>query len=171
MKIPPVLVVCAALFSGCAFFRPYDPLMAESFRGLGQRTKEVVAEGDSGRLSLAESRRFLRQSQAQMRLVSQRVKPSHLTADERTILASLDGEYDMLLRGKRPLRSSATAKLQNTLLALQTLRPVIDFSAEQDAAPDVDDLSDNDTTSDKKQCDCKDKHDREDRDCRDDHHR
>jgi hypothetical protein len=124
MKTPLIIFASVTLLCGCAHVETGDPLMAERVLDLGVRTREVVAQGNAGRLSLAESRRFLRKSQGEVRSLGQRVELSHLNAQEVDILNWLDGEYDTLLKSRRPLRSQSALKLQNTLYALRTLRPV-----------------------------------------------
>ena len=170
MKVLPLLLlVLAAFISGCAHFRTYDPLVAESARILNERTREVVADGTAGRLPLAESRRFLRQSQAQVRVMRSRTDQCHMSADEVNILDWLDGEYTVLLRRSRPLRASSAVRLQNTLATLQTLRPVLIFSDVPDDTPAISDSFGNDTC-DTKRKDCDKDHDRHHHDHEHDNH-
>jgi hypothetical protein len=125
MKTPLWFVLAlAAAFAGCAPFHPYDPVVAEGLRTLGQRTEVVVEDGDGGRLSLKESRRFLRASQAEARVIRAHVVQCQLNPDEGPILSWLDSEYSRLLSRPRPLRGPAAVRLQNTLATLQMLRPV-----------------------------------------------
>lgn len=155
----PLIIALAAFVSGCAHFRTYDAVVAESARALYERTREVVADGNAGRLSLAESRRFLRQSQAQVRVMRGRTNQCRMSPDELNMLDWLDGEYAALLRQSHPLRGSSAVKLQNTLATLQTLRPVVDFGVVTETATTTDDSFDNNTCDAKKR-DCDKDHDR-----------
>ncbi|EDY18777.1 hypothetical protein CfE428DRAFT_3814 [Chthoniobacter flavus Ellin428] len=144
--LPPVLLL-AAFLSGCVSEPdPAYDLVAVNTLVLNDRTKAAVADGNAGRLSLAESRRFLRQSRAQARGVRARADQCHLSRDELKILDWLDGEYATLLRRPRPLRSASALRLQNSLAALQDLRPVRMYWIQVKGTPDT---SNNDTdTSD-----------------------
>lgn len=121
--LPSVLLALAAFLAGCAHGR-YDDVVAVNAKVLNERTKATLADGDTGRLSLAESRRFLRQSQAQVRTIRARADLCRMSADEVNVLDWLDGEYTALLRRSQPLRTSSGLKLRNSVATLQRLRPV-----------------------------------------------
>lgn len=130
----PLVLVLIVGVAGCA----HDPEPAYDFvavnaQVLGERTKAAVADGDAGRLTLAESRRFLRQSRAQARSIRARAEECRLSADELKILDWLEGEYTALLRRPRPLRWASALRLQNSLDALQELRPTRSYGYWTDA--------------------------------------
>jgi hypothetical protein len=173
MKIPRWLIlVLAGLSSGCALFRsPYGAETSEDIRELARRTNEVVADGDAGRLSLAESRQFLKQSQAQVQVMRIR----GVGDEARPSLDALDREYAALLQQRRPLRRHTTSELRGTLFALQSLKPAPPVWFRPATTSTSDDTPTDTSTSDtnsRKDCD-KDHdhhgHDRGDRDC-DSHH-
>lgn len=170
MKIPILAIVAGALLSGCAFRSPYDSGAEDSIRELELRTNEVVADGDAGRLSLAESQQFLRQSQAQMQL---RAKHSHMSKEALACVDSLDREYARLLARGRPLRSGNASELQGTIFALrnlQAVRPVGRGARSTSASDDTaSDPFPSDTDEAKKECESKHKRDRDDPKCRSDH--
>lgn len=135
MKAPLLLVIpLAAFLSGCIHSPNYDDMVAVTARALSEQTQAVVVNGNAGHLSLAESRRFLRQSREQARGMRERADQCGLSADEMKILYWLDGEYATLLRHPRPLRSASALRLQNSLATLQRLQPVRIYSTPSDSA-------------------------------------
>jgi hypothetical protein len=166
VKISLAALLAAALLSGCITFSAYDSDTGESIGELVRRTNEVVADGDAGRLSLADSQQFLRQSQAQMHVL--RVRDGYMSKRALATVNSLDKEYATLLARKRPLRSRDTSALRGTLFALQAMRsvgPVGRGTASTSSSSDTtSDPFENDAAT-KEECDRKDKKDR------DDHHR
>ena len=171
MKIPIVALVLAVLWSGCALFTsPYDYVTTEYIRELTQRTKEVVADGNARRLTLANSRKFLRESQAQVGILRIRANETYMSDDARTLLDILDRCYATLLEHRSPLRTSNTFELRSALNSLQNLAPYrpVRFSSTQVSSPPEDpfDSTDTDTTTTKKDDDKK--RDRKDRDRDDD---
>ena len=171
MKISAVAFVAGTLLSGCAFLSPYDSDAEADIRELMRRTNEVVADGNAGRLSLADSRQFLRQSQARMQVLRIRATQNHMSKEALTALDSLEKEYETLLARNHPLRGRAAAELQRRLFALQDLRPVASvFHHEYPATTPADDTSTNDTCvkkDDEKKKHCPDKNKRDDdSDCR-----
>ncbi len=185
MKAPLLFMLAlAACLPGCIHLPAYNDTVAVNTWALSEQTQAVVANGNAGRLSLADSRRFLRQSREQARGMRARAHECSLSADEVKILDWLDGEYAALLRHPRPLRSASALRLQNSLATLQRLRPVHIYSIPSDNA--VATTSDNtiDTNTpdtSKKDCDRKHDHDghdhgghdhdrdHDDRDCGCDH--
>ncbi len=168
-KIAVLALIVSGLFCGCISFSPYDSAAADDIRELMRRTNEVVTDSDRGRLSLAESRQFLRQSQARLEVL--RTRKSGMSGQARSALAALDAEYQKLLAENRPLRRRETADLRRLIFALQDLRPAPSvFRHEYAAAPPADDTSTNDTCvkkDDEKKKHCPDKNKRDDdSDCR-----
>ncbi|HSI15176.1 MAG TPA: hypothetical protein VK961_24195 [Chthoniobacter sp.] len=147
MKILLLLTIAAlaALSSGCALFNsPYAAQTGDDIHELVCRTNEVIADGDSGKLSLADSRQFLKQSEAQVQVMRLR----HVGAKAKPHLDDLDREYTVLLEQHSPLRRRTTSDLRSTLFALQSLRPVRslhygegasinDYSSSDIATPDA----------------------------------
>lgn len=172
MKISAVALVACTLLSGCAFLSPYDSDAEADIRELMRRTNEVVADGNAGRLSLADSQQFLRQSQARMQVLRIRATQSHMSKEALTALDSLEKEYETLLARKRPLRGHEAAELQRRLFALQDLKPVASvFRRVSSASSSSSDDSSNDAvTKDdeekKKECQDKNKRDHDEGDCR-----
>ncbi len=152
-----ILILCLgfALLAGCATHLhrpPYDPQVTVSVRELYFRTKSVLEDGDRKRLSLADSRRFLRQSRAKTQIVRQQVVQTKTTVGELALLDSLDQEYQSLLRRERPLRSRAAGNLMADLEAWQDIRPLPETLVPQVASYDMSDVSTPDTTNNSK-CD------------------
>lgn len=168
--LPLFVVALAALASGCALFHaPYGADTAEDIRELMNRTNEVVADGDAGKLSLADSRRFLKQSQAQVQVMRLR----YVGAEVKPHLYDLDREYAVLLRQHTPLRRRNTASLRTTLFALQSMTPVHSVFY-RPMPPSTDDALDNTTPDTTSQRNCDKDHDHggsnhNDRDCGCDH--
>ena len=170
MKISAVALVAGTLLSGCAFLSPYDSDAEADIRELMRRTNEVVADGNAGRLSLADSRQFLRQSQARMQVLRIRATQSHMSKEALAALDSLEKEYETLLARKRPLRGRDAAELQRRLFALQDLKPVASVFRRVSSASSSDDSSNDVVTKDdeekKKHCQDKNKRDHDEGDCR-----
>ncbi len=170
MKTPILAFVAGALLSGCAFLSPYDSGAEEGIRELVRRTNEVVADGDAGRLSLPDSQQFLRQSQAQVRIL--RIRDGYMSKKALATVGSLEKEYATLLARHRPLRSRDTSALRGTLFALQAMRsvsPVGRGAASTSSSTDTaSDPIENDAAT-KEECDRKDKRHRDNHDCRDRH--
>jgi hypothetical protein len=82
-----------------------------------QRTSEVIADGDRRRLSLKESRQFLRQSQAQLGVLRIR----SMSREARSYLDAADQAYTALLLHKSPIRTSNTVGLRAALSNLRGL--------------------------------------------------
>jgi hypothetical protein len=152
------LIICLgfALLAGCAMHHPsrppYDPQITVSVRELYFRTKSVVEDGNAKRLSLADSRQFLKQSRMKAKAVRQQIVQTKTTVGEQALLDSLDQEYQSLLRRQRPLRGPAAANLMADLEAWQDIRPLPDtrvYQIADYATPDVStpDTSDNSNNS------------------------
>jgi hypothetical protein len=169
------ILLCLALavfFAGCAASH-YDPVAGPIIEDLVVRTNEVAKDGDHGRLSLRESRRFLRQSKAMVGVVRARGDAMHMSADTQTVLESADRSYDALLERKAPLRSAAVSGLMTTLVALHEMLPVRNFVVEAAATSALPDDTDTTSADCKKKKECDDRHahhDHDDRKDRDDHH-
>ena len=115
------VMALASLFTGCGLFSsPYSAQTSDDIRELVCRTNEVVADGDAGKLSSADSRRFVKQSQAQVQVMRLR----YVGKEAKPRLDDLDREYAALLRRHSPLRRRSTSELRATLFALQSLGPV-----------------------------------------------
>jgi hypothetical protein len=168
MKSPIVMLVAAGLLAGCGSFQPYDPVLALDIREMAGRTSEVVTDGEAGRLSLANSRQFLRGCQGQVQVWRARGKLCGLNEQESAMLDSLDEQCAALLARKRPFHGRDAVKLKATLWALQASRPyhgeVMDIP-DTFAAADVPDAPDSKTNN------CDNKHDQGGKDCgcRNDH--
>jgi hypothetical protein len=158
----PLILALTALVSGCAHGPRYNDVIAVTTAALNERTNAALADGDAGRLSLADSRRFLRQSRDQVRIMRSRADECRMSVDEVNILDWLDGEYTTLLRRSRPVRSASTLRLQNSLATLQTLRPVRIYSVEtgDTVATASSDSFDSNTCDTQKKKDCDKDHDR-----------
>ena len=173
MKTPLLLMLALAAFiPGCVHLPAYNDAVAVNTWALSEQTQVVVADGNAGRLSLADSRRFLRQSREQARGMRARANECGLSADEMKILNWLDGEYAALLRHPRPLHSASALRLQNSLATLQRLRPVHIYSIPSGSAvAATSDTIDTDTSNtNTKNCDRgHDGHDHGGRDCGCDH--
>lgn len=119
-----LVLACAALLPGCVFFKftrvPYDDVSLAEIKELEQRTREVVFDGDRRRLSLKESRKFLRQSQAQLGVVRIR----GVNEEARGYLDAVDRSYAALLERTSPIRSSNTIELRVALSNLRGLGQV-----------------------------------------------
>jgi len=156
----------AAFLSGCVV-SPYGSDSEQDIRELVRRTNEVVADGDRGRLSLAESRQFLRQSQARLEVL--RTRDSGMSKKAMSAVDALDAEYQKLLAENRPLHRRETADLRRLLFALQDLRPVPSVFRRESSGPPSDDNTSNDTATktddEKKHCPDKNKRDN-DGECR-----
>ena len=169
MKISAVAFVAGTLLSGCAFLSPYDSDAEADIRELMRRTNEVVADGNAGRLSLADSRQFLRQSQARMQVLRIRTTQNHMSKEALNALDSLEKEYESLLARNHPLRGREAAELQRRLFALQDLKPVASVFRRVSSASSSDDSSNDAVTKndDEKKKHCPDKNKRDDdSDCR-----
>lgn len=154
MKIPLLLCALAVmtLSSGCAFFHaPYGVATSEDIHQLVCRTDEVIADGEAGKLSLADSRQFLKQSQAQVQVMRLR----YVGKEAKPHLDALDREYAVLLRQNHPLRRHTTSELRGTLFALQSLKPVRSVFYRETSSSIDDTLTDTTTndTSSQKDCD------------------
>ena len=167
-KIALLALIVSVLFCGCISFSPYDSAAADDIRELMRRTNEVVADSDRGRLSLAESRQFLRQSQARLEVL--RTRESGMSGQARSAVDALDAEYKKLLAENHPLRRRETADLRRLLFALQDLRPVPSVFRRPSSASSHDDDSSSDAVTkndDEKKQHCPDKNKRDDdSDCR-----
>lgn len=151
MKTPHSLmvVILASLFSGCGLFSvPYSAQTSDDIRELVCRTNEVIADGDAGKLSLAESRKFVKQSQAQVQIMRLR----YVGKEAGPRLDDLDREYATLLRKHRPMRRRTTSELRATLFALQSMGPVYPVTVAS-FDNDLGDFSGTDTTSSSSHCD------------------
>ncbi len=175
---------CSALLPGCALFRaPYSDVTLADIRELEQRTKEVVADGDRGRLSLKDSRRFLEQSRAQLGVVRIR---GGLNKEALGYLDAADQSYVTQLQRKAPLRTSNTIELRTALSNLHGLglhHGVWIANPEPSTTTDTDDIPDppDSKDRDRKHCDddkhrgrdkdkdCDKKDDKKDKDDDDDH--
>ncbi len=170
MKISAVALVAGTFLSGCAFLSPYDSDAEADIRELMHRTNEVVADGNAGRLSLADSQQFLRQSQARMQVLRIRATQSHMSKEALTAVDALEKEYETLLARNHPLRGRAAAELQRRLFALQDLKPVASVFRRVSSASSSDDSSNDVVTKDadekKKECQDKNKRDHDEGDCR-----
>ena len=124
-----------------------------SVRELYFRTKSVTEDGDAKRLSLADSRRFLKQSRAKAQTVRQRVIQTKTTVGELALLDSLDREYQSLLRRRRPLRTPTAVNLMADLEAWQDIRPLPDTRVPQVASYDFVDTTGTADTSNNSKCD------------------
>jgi hypothetical protein len=180
-KLHPIaailLLALPGLVSGCVFFHvPYDDVSQEYIRELEQRTREVVATGDRGRLSLKESRRFLQQSQAQAGILRIRAR---LNKEALRYLDEADRSYAALLQRQAPIRTANTVELRTALSHLHALglhHGVWVSSPGPNSPPDnnTDDIPD---APPKKDCDRKDDHHHKDKDHKDkdrddrDHHK
>ncbi|MDQ3566254.1 MAG: hypothetical protein M3436_19980 [Pseudomonadota bacterium] len=120
MKLPLLLAVS---LTACLHTPVADPAGDEVLRELASRTRETVADGDARRLSLRQSRNFLRQSQATVAALRARSQVSRISAHAHSYLDTLDHQYAVLLEQSQPLRTSTSAELQTTLAALQNMRP------------------------------------------------
>lgn len=165
--LPLLLLSLAALLAGCAHEPASNDALAVNTAVLSQRTGAALSNGDAGRLTLAESRTFLRQSREQVRGMRAHAEECRMSPDEVNILDWLDGEYTALLRRPRPVNTATTRRLQNTLATWESLRPGLSYgvaSADTTAMSDTSSGSifDTDTTTDR--------YDRRKKDC-DDHHR
>jgi len=150
MKTPQSLTVgiLASLFSGCGLLSsPYSAQTSDDIRELVCRTNEVVADGDAGKLSSADSRQFVKQSQAQVQIMRLR----YVGKEAKPRLDDLDREYATLLQKHRPLHRRTTSELRATLFALQSLGPVRPIIASS-FDTDIGDSSGADTTSSANHC-------------------
>lgn len=127
MKLPRCVVLLgvalAVALGGCSvvYRPPYDwGMVGEDILELSLRTREVVADGDKGRLSVAQSKKFLLQSQAMADLIRLR-SAGH--EKRLACLDALDQQYRMLLARRKPLRSASTVELRAALDALVAVRP------------------------------------------------
>ena len=121
MKTPLILLATIALVAGCAMVNvtPYDPVVADRATQLAKRTNEMLADGDAGRLSLAQSQQFLEQSLGLVRALHTRATQTHKSTFGSSTLMELEKEYEALLARKRPIRSSAARPLLLKLYELQ----------------------------------------------------
>jgi len=159
----------AFFFAGCANLRHYDPVAGPIIEDLVVRTNEVAKDGDQGRLSLKESRRFLRQSKAMVGVVRARSDAMHMNADTQSVLEAADRNYDTLLQRKAPLRSAAISGLMTSLFALHEMLPVRTFVMETAAPTPLPDDTDTTSTDCKRKKECDDRHTHHDHDDRKDH--
>ena len=120
-----LLLVPAALLAGCVALAPIDPVLEERVTELQTRTFEVLRDGDAGRLSLAESRRFLSESAARAQALHARAVQNRRDSEELAALEKLDALYAVLLAKKQPLRSAGARELW---AALTRLREVVSWN-------------------------------------------
>ena len=173
MKSTIFCLALATFLAGCASSH-YDPVAGQLIEDLVVRTHEVAKDGDHGRLSMKESRKFLQQSQAMVGVVRARGEATQMNADTQTVLAAADRTYDKLLQRKAPLRSAAASELMTTLFALHQMLPVRSAVAEIPASSSPPDDTNTTSTDPKKKKECDDRHSHRDHDhddhrCRDDH--
>jgi uncharacterized membrane protein YgcG len=143
------VVILASLFSGCGLFSsPYSAQTSDDIRQLVCRTNEVVADGEAGKLSSADGRQFVKQSQAQVQIMRLR----YVGKEAKPHMDNLDREYATLLRKHRPLRRRTTSELRATLFALQSLGPVYPITVSSFNTDDIGDSSGADTTSSSSHC-------------------
>jgi hypothetical protein len=94
------------------FHVPYDDVSLDHINELDQRTREVIADGDHGRLTLTQSRQFLQQCRAQVGVLRAR---KSLNKDALRCLDAVDQSYAALEQRKAPIRTSNTVELCNAL--------------------------------------------------------
>ena len=175
-----ILLICAAFLTSCALlprsFVSVDNVAAENIRELSVRTREVVADGDAGKLSLKESRKFLRQSQAMVGVLRVRAdKVASVSPETQHLYDNLDAHYGALLTQGKPLRSKTSDELITTLAALQVMVPynsgwrsMRSSSSESSTTDTSSDTCDTTEKDKKKDCDKDHRHDRHDRCDKDD---
>jgi hypothetical protein len=177
-----LLLICAAFLTSCVLLPrstvSADNVAAENIRELGVRTREVSADGDAGRLSLKESRKFLRQSQAMVGVLRVRAdKVAWVSPETHHLYDTLDTQYAALLTQGKPLRSKTSGELMATLAALQVMVPYDSGwrSRSSSSGSSTTDTSSDDTCNNsdkdkdkKKDCDKDHRHDRHDRCDKDD---
>jgi hypothetical protein len=165
----------AVLMAGCGTPVVYDRAGDEAVYDLASQTREVVADGDAGRLSAARSRNFLHQSKAMVGALRARSQVSPISEYAHQQLDVLDVQYAALLDRKRTLRSSSSKELLLALATLQKMHPFTAGRTDPDApapAPvasnDDSAFCDVDEKFKRKDCDWKHKHDRDGRCDKDD---
>ena len=163
MKTPFFLGAAAALLAGCVTLAPIDPVFEERVSELQSRTYEVLKEGDDGRLSLAESRRFLRESLVSVEILHARAVQNRRHPQELAILEDLKRRYAALLTQPQPLRSAKTKELWAELSRLRQLLAANRSINERIDAEQAEDS----TTSSTEQCLPKEKDANTKRDCED----
>ena len=119
MKMPRFLLVPAALMAGCVALAPIDPVLEERVTELQDRTFEVLRDGDAGRLSLEESRRFLHESEVRVQALHARAVQNRRHPEELAALEQIGRCYAVLLAQKQPLRSAGARELWAALTRLR----------------------------------------------------
>lgn len=119
MKMPRFLLVPAALLAGCVALAPIDTVLEERVTELQDRTFEVLRDGDAGRLSLAESRRFLSESAVRVQALHARAVENRRHPEELAALGQIASCYAILLAQKQPLRSADARELWAALTRLR----------------------------------------------------
>ena len=140
METPIFLLAAVLLLTGCVALPPIDPVFEERVSELQSRTFEVLKEGDSGRLSLAESRRFLHESSAGVKTLRARAVQNHREPDELAALETLEQRYAALLAQPQPLRSTTAkelwaelSRLRQMLAANRSINERIDAGQSEDS--------------------------------------
>jgi len=170
-KVCALILTLGALLQGCVFFHvPYDDVSLNHISELEQRTREVVADGDRGRLTVKASRQFLQQCRAQVGIL--RVRKS-LNEEALGALNAVDRSYAALQQRQTPIRTSNTAELRSALARLHGLglqHGVWISNPPPSVIPDPDPVDTSDTTVSKKNCERRDEHKHRDHDDDDKHH-
>ena len=174
MKTRILPLFTAALVAGCVSFPEYNSVIEDRIEQHARRTEEVVAEGDAGRLSAAQSREYLKQARDIARGLHEIVVKSHGRALRAATLEHLAKQYEALLASGKPLRSSTAVPLGATFRELRRLQGyrrhlTKDMEFEPRSTTESTSTSDDSSSSDRDSSKCK-KHDHDDH-CPKDRHR